>query len=35
MQAYLKAYHQTEVSQSVISDSFKRLGIPWNRAKKK
>lgn len=35
MQAYLKAYHQIEVSQSVISDSFKRLGIPWNRAKKK
>jgi len=32
---YLKKYHQTEVSQSVVSETFKRLGIPWNRAKKK
>lgn len=35
MRLYLKQYHQLEVSQSVISDTFKRLGIPWNRAKKK
>ena len=35
MRWYLKQYHQLEVSQSVISDTFKRLGIPWNRAKKK
>ena len=35
MKVYLKQYHQLEVSQSVISDTFKRLGIPWNRAKKK
>ena len=35
MRAYLKAYHDIEVSQSVISETFKRLGIPWNRAKKK
>jgi len=35
MKKYLKQYHQLEVSQSMISDTFKRLGIPWNRAKKK
>lgn len=35
MRTYLKQYHQLEVSQSVISETFKRLGIPWNRAKKK
>jgi len=34
MRVYLKQYHQLEVSQSVISDTFNRLGIPWNRAKK-
>ena len=35
MQQYLLAYHQTKISQSAISNLFKRLGIPWNRAKKK
>jgi len=35
MKLYLKQYHQLEVSQSVISETFKRLGIAWNRAKKK
>ena len=35
MKLYLKQYHNLEVSQSVISETFKRLGIPWNRAKKK
>jgi len=35
MRTYLKQHHQLEVSQSVISETFKRLGIPWNRAKKK
>lgn len=35
MRTYLKQYHQLEVSQSVISETFQRLGIPWNRAKKK
>ena len=35
MRVYLKQYHQIEVSQSAISDTFKRLGIAWNRAKKK
>ena len=35
MQQYLARYHQIEVSQSAISGLFKRLGIPWNRAKKK
>ena len=35
MKQYLSAYHQINVSQSAISGCFKRLGIPWNRAKKK
>lgn len=35
MKQYLYHYHQIEVSQSAISGLFKRLGIPWNRAKKK
>lgn len=35
MKQYLWAYHQIDVSQSAISGLFKRLGIPWNRAKKK
>ena len=35
MKQYLWQYHQIEVSQSAISALFKRLGIPWNRAKKK
>ena len=35
MKQYLCHYHQIEVSQSAISGLFKRLGIPWNRAKKK
>ena len=34
MKQYLAGYHQIEVSQSAISGLFKRLGIPWNRAKK-
>ena len=35
LKQYLSAYHQIEVSKSAISGTFKRLGIPWNRAKKK
>jgi len=35
MSQYLWHYHQIEVSQSAISGTFKRLGIAWNRAKKK
>ena len=35
MKQYLWEYHQIDVSQSGISGLFKRLGIPWNRAKKK
>ena len=35
MKQYLWEYHQINVSQSAISGLFKRLGIPWNRAKKK
>ena len=35
LKRYLCHYHQIEVSQSAISGLFKRLGIPWNRAKKK
>ena len=35
LKQYLCHYHQIEVSQSAISGLFKRLGIPWNRAKKK
>ena len=35
MKQYLWHYHQIDVSQSAISGLFKRLGIPWNRAKKK
>ena len=35
LQRYLSEYHQTDVTQSAISGWFKRLGIPWNRAKKK
>ena len=35
MKQYLWHYHQTDVSKSAISGIFKRLGIPWNRAKKK
>ncbi len=35
MKQYLWVYHQIDVSQSAISGLFKRLGIPWNRAKKK
>lgn len=35
MQQYLWHYHQIEVSQGAISGTFKRLGLPWNRAKKK
>jgi len=34
MKQYLWHYHQIDVSQSAISGMFKRLGIPWNRAKK-
>jgi transposase len=35
MKQYLWHYHQIKVSQSAISGMFKRLGLPWNRAKKK
>jgi transposase len=35
MKQYLWHYHHIDVSQSAISGLFKRLGIPWNRAKKK
>jgi len=35
MRQYLWHYHQIKISQSGISDTFKRLGIAWNRAKKK
>ena len=35
LKQYLSAYHQIDVSKSAISGTFKRLGIPWNRAKKK
>lgn len=35
MKQYLWEYHQSKVSQSAISGHFKKLGIPWNRAKKK
>jgi transposase len=35
MKQYLWEYHKIDVSQSAISGLFKRLGIPWNRAKKK
>ena len=35
MKQYLWAYHQIKISQGAISSSFKRLGLPWNRAKKK
>lgn len=35
MKQYLREYYQIDVSQSGISGLFKRLGIPWNRAKKK
>ena len=35
MKQYLWEYHQIDVSQGAISGLFKRLGIPWNRAKKK
>jgi len=35
MSRYLWHYHQIKVSQGAISGTFKRLGIAWNRAKKK
>ena len=35
LKQYLSEYHQIDVSKSAISGMFKRLGIPWNRAKKK
>ena len=35
MKQYLWDYHHLEVSQSAISGMFKRLGIAWNRPKKK
>jgi len=35
LKKYLWEYHQINVSQSAISGMFKRLGIAWNRAKKK
>jgi len=35
LKQYLSEYHQVEVSKSAISGTFKRLGLPWNRAKKK
>ena len=35
LKQYLWHYHQIDVSKSAISGTFKRLGIPWNRAKKK
>lgn len=35
LKQYLSEYHQIDVSKSAISGTFKRLGIPWNRAKKK
>ena len=34
MRQYLWHYHQIKVSQGAISGTFKRLGLPWNRAKK-
>ena len=35
MKQYLWDYHHIKISQGAISGSFKRLGLPWNRAKKK
>ena len=35
LKQYLSEYHQIDVSKSAISGTFKCLGIPWNRAKKK
>lgn len=35
MSQYFWHYHQIEASQGAISGTFKRLGIAWNRAKKK
>ena len=35
MSQYLWHYHQIKISQGGISGTFKRLGLPWNRAKKK
>lgn len=35
MKQYLWHYHQIKISQGAISSTFKRLGLPWNRAKKK
>ena len=35
LKQYLSEYHQIDVTKSAISGTFKRLGIPWNRAKKK
>ena len=35
LKQYLSEYHQIDISKSAISGTFKRLGIPWNRAKKK
>jgi len=35
MSQYLWHYHQIKVSQGAISGTFKRLGITWNRAKKR
>lgn len=35
MSQYLWHYHQIKISQGAISSTFKRLGLPWNRAKKK
>lgn len=35
LKQYLSEYHQIDVSKSAISGTFKGMGIPWNRAKKK
>ncbi len=35
MKQYLWHYHQIDISQGAVSGTFKRLGIAWNRAKKK
>lgn len=33
LRAYLKQYHQLEVSQSALAKSLRRVGIRWRRAK--
>jgi transposase len=35
LQRYLYHYHQLEVGQGTISNTLKRQGISWKRAKKK